>query len=302
MSKKVKKKELGLGIRALLSNMDAGSVEKSQEKKEEIVKELSASTAMISLLDIEVNPFQPRTEFDENELNDLAASLKVHGLIQPITVRRMGDSKYQLISGERRFRASKLAGLKEVPAYIRIANDQEMLEMALVENIQRAALNPVEIAITYQRLIEECTLTHEALAERVGKNRSSVTNYLRLLKLPPDVQKALKKKKITMGHARALAGVDDITTQLTLLKETLKNELSVRAVEALVKRYGDKSSSKPKKSKKELPSDYQAVRNRLGTLLETKVDLKLKGKNKGQFTVHFDNVDQLNRILDILED
>jgi len=302
MGKKVKKKELGLGIRALLSNMDAGSVDKSPEKKEEIIKELSASTAMIALKDIEVNPFQPRTEFDQDALKELSESLKVHGLIQPITVRRMGDSKYQLISGERRFRASKLAGLKEVPAYIRIANDQEMLEMALVENIQRAALNPVEIAITYQRLIEECTLTHEALADRVGKNRSSVTNYLRLLKLPPDVQKALKKGKISMGHARAIAGVDDLSAQLSLLKETLKNELSVRAVEALAKRYSTPTKTTSKKPKKDLPEDYQTVRNRLGELLETKVDLKLKGKNKGQFTVHFENVDQLNRILDILED
>ncbi len=301
MAKKVKKKELGLGIRALLSNMDAGSAEKQAGKKEEIVKELSSSTAMISLKQIEVNPFQPRKDFDQEELEELSNSLKVHGLIQPITVRRMANNQYQLISGERRFRASKLAGLEEVPAYIRIANDQEMLEMALVENIQRSALNPVEIAITYQRLIEECELTHEALAERVGKNRSSVTNYLRLLKLPPDIQKALKKGKISMGHAKAIAGVEGLGAQLSLLKETVNNELSVRALESLVKKLDSKPSKKSGKQKSSLPSDYQEVRNRLGALLETKVDLKLKGKNKGNFTVHFDSVDDINRILELLD-
>ena len=299
MSKKVKKKELGLGIRALLSNMDSEPAEK--EKKDEIIRELSSAVAMVRLDHVEVNPFQPRSDFDEEALQELANSLKVHGLIQPITVRRMGNDQYQLISGERRLRASKIAGLKEVPAYIRIANDQEMLEMALVENIQRESLNPVEIAITYQRLIDECALTHENLADRVGKNRSSVTNYLRLLKLPPDVQKALKKGKISMGHARALAGVNELGVQLSLLKEIIKNGLSVREVEALVRKQETSQKKKSKSKGKELPADYQAVRNRLGAMLETRVDLKLKGKDKGQITVHFDSVDQLNRILDHLD-
>jgi len=299
MAKKVKKKELGLGIKALLGNMDMKSV----EQKEDVVKELASAVAMISLDVIEVNPFQPRTEFDEEGLKELAASLKIHGLIQPITVRRMGDNQYQLISGERRFRASKLAGLQEVPAYVRIANDQEMLEMAIVENIQREQLNPMEVAFSYQRLIDECKLTHEAMADRVGKNRSSVTNYLRLLKLPPDVQGALKKGQISMGHARAIAGIENITTQLLVLKECVSKELSVRAVEELIRSYQRKaSSSQKKKQAPELPADYLAVRNRLGQILETKVDLKLKGKDKGLISVHFESVNELNRILELLEE
>ncbi|MEL6866667.1 MAG: ParB/RepB/Spo0J family partition protein, partial [Bacteroidota bacterium] len=204
MAKKYKKKELGQGIRALLSNIDHGS--SNEGPQEDVVRTLSNTIATIPLNSIEVNPGQPRIEFDEEALQELSESIKVHGLIQPITVRRLNEQTYQLISGERRMRASKIAGLKEVPAYIRLANDQEMLEMALIENIQREDLNAIEVANSYQRLIEECELTHEALSERVGKNRSSVTNYLRLLKLPPDVQSAIKEQKISMGHARALAG------------------------------------------------------------------------------------------------
>lgn len=302
MAKKVKKKELGKGIRALLSNMDGMDSMPPVEKQEKIVKELSSAVAMIALESIEVNPFQPRNEFDSEALADLSASLKVHGLIQPITVRRMGNDQYQLISGERRFRASKLAGLREIPAYIRIANDQEMLEMALVENIQREQLNAMEIAFTYQRLIEECSLTHEGLSKRVGKNRSSVSNYLRLLRLPPDLQKALKQKQISMGHARAILGVEDTSLQLRLLKETLANELSVRAVEALVKKYANPVAAKKKKSEKALPEEYQLLRNRLTSQFEAKVDFKLKGKNKGHLQIHFSSVDELNRILDQLEE
>ena len=299
MAKKVKKKELGKGIHALLSNM--GSVESTPEKQEEMVKELSSAVAMIPLGQIEVNPFQPRNEFDPEALEELAASLRVHGLIQPITVRRMGHEQYQLISGERRFRAAAKAGLKEIPAYIRIANDQEMLEMALVENIQREQLNAMEIALTYQRLIEECDLTHEALSHRVGKNRRSVSNYLRLLKLPPDIQQALKQKQISMGHARAILGVERPSLQLKVLKETLKNDLSVRAVETLVKKENRPESIKVKKEKT-LPDDYLHLRKRLTNQLEAKVDFKLKGKNKGQLLIHFDSVDELNRILDHLEE
>lgn len=190
-----KKTELGKGIRALLSSID----EETKKDKKQVVNKLSSSIAMLSLKEIETNPWQPRVEFDAKALEELSASIKVHGLIQPITVRRLSAKKYQLISGERRWRASKKAGLKEVPAYIRLANDQEMLEMALIENIQRENLNAVEVAITYQRLKDECKLTDELLSERVGKERSTITNYLRLLKLPPEIQKGIKEKKISMA-------------------------------------------------------------------------------------------------------
>ena len=187
MAKKASKPDFGKGIRALLN--DPAQLDKAvKEDAGAVVKELSGSTAMISVAEIEANPFQPRVEFDETALNELAASIKVHGLIQPVTLRRLNEKAYQLISGERRFRASQLAGLQEIPAYIRLADDQQMLEMALIENIQREDLNAVEVAISYQRLIDECKLTHESLSERVGKQRSTITNYLRLLKLPVDVQ------------------------------------------------------------------------------------------------------------------
>lgn len=189
MAKQSKQRQqLGKGLKSLLSNMDADI-----SKQEEVVKQLSHTVAMIPLEIIEVNPFQPRVEFDEEALGELATSIETYGLIQPITVRRLADSQYQLISGERRMRASKKAGLKEVPAYIRLADDQAMLEMALVENIQRQNLNPIEVAVTYQRLIEECQLTHEKMSQRVGKRRSTITNSLSLLRLPPDIQKGLKK-------------------------------------------------------------------------------------------------------------
>ena len=296
MAKKVRKKELGMGIKALLSNID----HKVEESPEMVVKELSNAIAFIPVSAIEVNPFQPRIEFDEQALNELADSLKVHGLIQPITVRRLDDRHYQLISGERRLRAAKIANLQEIPAYIRIADDQEMLEMALVENIQREELNAIEIAITYKRLIEECDLTHEGLSDRIGKNRTSVTNYLRLLKLPPEIQQALKLKLISMGHARALVGVDNILLQNALFKETIDRNLSVRALEKLIREAGEPKVKKPPKPP--LSADYQAVENQLKSFLETKVELKLKGKGKGQIIIHFDSDTTLNNVLDKIED
>ena len=233
-----KKKELSRGIRALLSNIEDKT---SLPQTKEIVKELSSSITEISLEDIEINPFQHRTEFDPEELVNLAKSIKTYGLIQPITVRSLGGNKFQLISGERRLRASKMAGLNAVPAYIRIADDQGMLEMALVENIQRSELNAVEVAISYQRLIDECKLTHEELSGRVGKNRSTITNYIRLLKLPHVIQAGVKKDQISMGHARALAGVDNVSLQLTYFHRTVENKLSVRALEQLIR--GGESSN-----------------------------------------------------------
>ena len=298
MAKKVvKKKELGQGIRALLSNMDA----ENPEQQEEVVRELSHTIAMIPVGQIKVNPFQPRIEFDEEALQELSESLKVHGIIQPLTLRRLSDSEYQLISGERRLRASKLAGLESVPAYIRLANDQEMLEMALVENIQREDLNPVEVAITYQRLIEECKLTHENLGDRVGKKRSTVTNFLGLLKLPPQIQQGLKSRSISMGHAKALRGIEDLAVQLSVYNEIHSNGLSVRATEELVRSYQAPSAS-GKPAAKSLPDGYQEVQDNLRSYLGTRVSLKSKAGGKGQIIINFTSDDDLNRILDLIEE
>ncbi len=296
MAKKVKKHQLGLGVRALLSSMEVDNL----AIKEDNVKLLSSSVAMIPIGEIEVNPFQPRKDFAVNALNELAESLKVHGLIQPITVRRLADRQYQLISGERRLRASKIAGLADVPAYIRLANDQEMIEMALVENIQRENLNAIEVAITYQRLIEECDLTHENLSERVGKKRSTVTNSLRLLKLPPDIQRSLKEGVVSMGHARALTGIEDFSVQSAIFKEIVEKDLSVRATENLIKSYREPAPSQPTASNS-LSGDYQSVENNLKSFLGAKVSLKLKSNGSGQINIPFTNTNDLNRILDLIE-
>ena len=294
---KVKKKELGKGIHALLSNINEKTPVK---KKKAAVKELSAAVAMIPIEQVEVNPFNPRTEFDPVALEELANSLKVHGLIQPITVRRLSEKEYQLISGERRLRAAKLADLKEVPAYIRLANDQEMIEMALVENIQRENLNSIEVAITYQRLIDECNLTHEVMAERVGKKRSSITNYLRLLKLPPEIQQSIKSGDISMGHARALAGIENLTTQLMLYKRTVNEKLSVRDLEKLVKLYTLSKSGKQPQD--ELPSEYRDVQRQFQEFFGMKkLKLKVNAKGKGAITIPFSSTKELNRLLDTLD-
>ena len=292
LSGKRTKAQIGRGINALLSSM---------ETPEEVVKELSHTVAMIPLQQIEVNPFQPRKEFDEEALGELSESLKIHGLIQPITVRRLNDNAFQLISGERRLRASKMAGLEEVPAYIRLANDQEMIEMALVENIQRENLNSIEVAITYQRLIEECDLTHEALADRVGKSRVSITNFLRLLKLPPDIQKALKEGLLSMGHARALAGVEDVAIQNIIFKEILEKDLSVRAAEKLIKSYREPAPANKQANPASLSGDYLTVENNLKNFLGAKVALKVKPNGSGQISIPFSSTNDLNRLLDLIE-
>ena len=294
-SKKVKRNDIGKGIGALLGNIN----QQYEKQPAETVKELASNVAMIPVEAIEANPFQPRVEFDEVALQELSDSIKVHGLIQPITVRRMNDREFQLISGERRLRASKMAGLKEVPAYIRLADDQGMLEMALIENIQRENLNAIEVAVTYQRLIDECGLTHESMAERVGKNRSSVTNYLRLLNLPPTIQSEVKKGNLSMGHARELAGVKDVGLQLQLMQRVLSDAMSVRQLEKLIKSFKEPAKSK---KKNELPDDFKSVRDNLKNTLETQVDIKLKGKNRGQILISFDSIVELNRIIDLIEE
>jgi len=294
-----KKSVLGRGLSALLENADTDVTHHTNpESKDALV----GSVALISLDQIETNPFQPRTEFEAEALAELAASIQTQGIIQPITVRKMGYDKYQIISGERRFRASQMAGLKTIPSYIRIANDQGMLEMALVENIQRRDLNALEVAISYKRLIDECNLTQEEMSERVGKSRSSVTNFIRLLKLPPVIQAAIKEDKISMGHARAILGVEDPAGQIQLFREILDQGMNVRDVENRAKLYGKKSGAQKKgrMSKNQLSFEFSKIQNILSSHFETKVNLQRSENGKGKITIPFDNDADLNRILDLL--
>jgi ParB family chromosome partitioning protein len=296
-----KKEALGKGIRALLSDMDEETeiLKISDKDQDSIVN----TVPKILLEYIEVNPYQPRKDFNEDALNELANSIKVHGVIQPITVRKIDEKKYQLIAGERRFRASKLANLKDIPAYVRTTNDQELVEIALIENIQREDLNAMEIALTYQRLIDEIQLTHENLADRLGKDRSTVTNYLRLLKLPPEIQKALRDKSITMGHARTIISIPEIDKQLFILKEIIKNDLSVRKTEELAKIVGQKNSNKgnTEPATPNLPLAYKQVEQRLMDRLETKVKIKKGKAEKGEILIPFYSTSDLNRLLDLIE-
>ena len=259
----------------------------------------------ISLDEIQVNPFQPRTHFDRTALEELAESIKVQGIIQPITVRKLSDKEYQLISGERRFQASKIAGLERIPAYVRSADDQQMLEMALIENIQRENLNAIEVALSYQRLLTECDLKQEELGERVGKNRTTVNNYLRLLKLPPDVQAGLRDKKISMGHARAIINIDDIDKQLHIYKAILEEDLSVRKVEQLVRDLmtdpGQKSQTKKTSAAPQRKYEVQQIEQKLSSHFGTRVHLRADGQFRGEIKIPFVSTEDLNRILEIIE-
>jgi ParB family transcriptional regulator, chromosome partitioning protein len=291
------------GIKALLGNPK--QLEKAvQENPQEVVRELATTVAMIPVKQIKANSGQPRKAFDGEALDELAASIKAHGIIQPITVRRLHDKEYQIISGERRFRASQLAGLSEIPAYIRLANDQELLEMALIENIQREDLNAWEIAVSYGRLAEEFKLTHESLSERVGKQRSTITNYLRLLKFEgdPDIKQGLIDNKISMGHARALAGVDDYAMRNSLYQQIVEQDLSVRAIEALIASYQE--SRKPKEVKKDmgLPQHLREIQDRFNAFFGSKVQLKRDDKGKGQLLIKFSNDAEFNRLIDAIGD
>ncbi len=295
---KMKKKELGKGIRALLSNAETKA---SPSEQQEIVKELSNHIAMIPLEQIEINPFQPRTQFDPAELDALAQSIQTHGIIQPLTLRRLGPDSFQIISGERRFRAASKSGLEEVPAYIRLANDQEMLEMALVENIQRQDLNAIEVAISYQRLMDECNLTHDTLSERVGKNRSTVTNYIRLLKLSPEIQQAIKDRKISMGHARALAGMSKADQQIFIFKSIIEKGLSVRATEQLIKSVQEKKNNPSSKSTQTVHPEIRKIQDRLTDRFHAPIKIQRDKKGKGKIVIAFEDDDRLNEILEILE-
>ena len=303
-----KKKALGRGLSALLSDSstdDRLEVDALPHGGSVSGSHVSASgMTEIPLEEIEVNPFQPRSHFDQESLLELAESIHVHGIIQPITVRKLSQHQFQLISGERRFQASKLAELKTIPAYIRAANDQQMLEMALIENIQRENLNAIEIALSYQRLMSECNLKQDELGERVGKNRTTVTNYLRLLKLPPDIQIAVRDNQLSMGHARAIINVEKADQQLYIFKRTLAEDLSVRKVEDLVRslameksaaKAGHDSSSQPTASK-----EIAQLQSKLSSHFGTRVVVKSDGK-KGDIRIPFLSVEDLNRILDILK-
>jgi ParB family chromosome partitioning protein len=303
MSKETPRMQMGKGIRALLTNIEErGTAPTNQE-----LVELTRDTLEVPIDAIEVNPYQPRTDFDQAALEELANSITVHGIIQPLTLRRLHEGKYQLIAGERRWRAAQMAGLKTVPAYIRLADDQGMLEMAIVENIQRADLNAMEMAFSLQRLLDECKLTHEELSNRVSKQRSTITNYLRLLKLPPRIQQAVRLDEISMGHARALLGLDDISRQLMVLGEVMSKQLSVRETERLVSSYMDKSStaSKSPSTKSNVPvqnAEIKKIEQQLRSLIGTKVMVNYQQGGKGEIRIPFSSDRELNEILDLFED
>lgn len=293
---------LGKGIRALLTEMEADAevIRINERDEDSIINTVSK----IPLEQIEVNPFQPRVDFNEDALRDLANSIKIHGVIQPITVRKTGPKKYQLIAGERRLRASKMAGMSDIPAYVRVANDQESLEIALIENIQREDLNAMEIAINYQRLIDECALTHDKLGERLGKDRSTVTNYLRLLKLPAEIQQALKQRNLSMGHARALINIPEIDKQLYAFREIVSKGLSVRKAEELA-RVLNTGSAQPRQTQASvttaLPKNWEDVRKRLSDALETRVRIRKNSDDKGEIIIPFYSAADLERIADLLD-
>jgi ParB family chromosome partitioning protein len=288
-----KKKALGRGLSAILESPETDIT--SKDISGDFV---AGAIASLPIEQIEANPFQPREEFNPEALNELAESIKEQGIIQPITVRKMGYDKYQLISGERRLKASKLAGLTEIPCYIRIANDQQMLEMALVENIQRESLNALEIAISYQRLLDECELTQEELSQRVGKNRTTVTNYLRLLKLPAEVQVAVRDNKITMGHARALINIDDQLTQTTILRNIILKDLSVREVEEIVRNLNKQPAAPQEKQTVSIPEDIENFRDQIAGKFNTKVNVSMNNKGKGNIVINFGSQKQLRSILE----
>ena len=284
-----KKNALGKGLSALLENAKTDITSNPDHQKSEVV----GSISRIEISNISPNPFQPRLDFDKEPLLELANSIKEHGIIQPITVRKIGRNEFQIISGERRYQASKLAGIEELPCFIRIADDQHMLEMAIVENVQRKDLNAIEIALSYQRLIEECNLSQEELGKKVSKNRSTVANFLRLLKLPIEIQKALRDNKITMGHARAMLALSNEKEMLITLNEILENNLSVRAVEEKRKAQVKSLSTPLALSRYEL-----RMQNNMAYQLSSKVNIKKKASGKGQIIISFNNQEDLNRILD----
>lgn len=299
MAKATKKQALGRGLSALLKD-PSNDIQSVQDKNADKV---IGNIVDLDLTSIDMNPFQPRTNFNEESLRELASSIKELGVIQPITVRKLGFEKYQLVSGERRFRASKLVGLETIPAYIRIANDQESLEMALVENIQRQDLDPIEIALSYQRLIDEIQLTQEQMSDRVGKKRSTIANYLRLLKLDPIIQTGMRDGFLSMGHGRAIITIEDQNIQLDIYEKILANKLSVRETETLVKNFNETSEVVVPKKKvdKELPVYIKKGIKDFSEYFGHKIDVKVSNNGKGKISIPFHSEEDFNRIKKLVE-
>ena len=287
-----KKNALGRGLGALIEGVEKEVLEKKVE-----------ANLQIAIESIDANPFQPRTRFDEQALEELASSIKQLGIVQPLTLREIGSGRYQLIAGERRLRAAKIAGLSHVPAFIRTANDQAMLELALVENIQREDLDAVEVAISYQRLIEECKLTQEQLSDRVGKQRSTVANYLRLLKLPAEIQLGIKNKHVTMGHARTLVNIEDPKKQIKVYYKIIDDDLSVRSTEELVRTLQTTNLKDPSKveKKKRLNEDFTQLSSHLEKLFSSKVNFRINEKGVGKIVIQFDSPEDMERILGVFD-
>src|ERR1700722_3134640 len=293
------KEALGKGIRSLLQSIDADLKTTSGELKSSVVEAVT-NMLRIPLDQIEANPRQPRKDFDDTSLQELAASIRLHDIIQPFTVSKLPTGKYRLISGERRFRAAKIAGLKDLPAYIRQADDQQLLELALLENLQREDLNAMEIALSYKRMMEELNYTQEQVAERMGKERSTVANYVRLLKLPPDIQVALRNNQISMGHARALINVDTVDKQLFLFNEIKNRSLSVRQTEELVRKLYKTPHAVKVSVKAGLSDTYRKIEDTLATHFSTRVKLNHNEKGSGSISIEYYSVQELNKILDQL--
>ncbi|MBS1510002.1 MAG: ParB/RepB/Spo0J family partition protein [Bacteroidetes bacterium] len=299
MTQPNKKDALGKGIRSLLQNIDSDLKNTAGSLRTDVVDQNTA-IIRIALDQIEVNPKQPRRDFDEVALSELAASIKLHDIIQPLTVSKLSNGKYRLIAGERRFRASKIAGLKDVPVYVRLANDAQLLELSLLENLQRENLNAIEIALSYKRLMDELDYTQEQVAERMGKDRSTVTNYIRLLKLPPDIQVAVRNGTLTMGHARALINVDVVDKQLYVFNEIKKRSLSVRQTEDLVRQIYTPHSVKVA-VKSELPPAFKKIEDNLASSFNTKVKLAHNKKGYGSILFEYYSLEELNALLDKLK-
>jgi ParB family chromosome partitioning protein len=284
----IKRSALGRGLGALIEEND--------------MRTNTPVSNEVAINEIEANPYQPRIHFDEESLQDLATSIKELGIIQPITLRKLGDRKYQIIAGERRFRASKLAGLNTIPSFIREAGDETMLEMALVENIQREDLDAIEIALSYQRLIDECKLTQETLSDKVGKKRSTISNYLRLLRLPAVIQKAIREQEITMGHARALVNIEEIETQIMVYRQVVKYDFSVRKTEEIVRKISSEDGEgKPVRKSAPFPNEYRDLKNHLTKHFNAGVILKINDLGKGKIEIPFNDPKDLERIIGIFD-
>jgi ParB family transcriptional regulator, chromosome partitioning protein len=291
------KEALGKGIRSLLQSIDADLKTSSGELKNTVV-EAATGILRIPLDQIETNPKQPRHDFDETALNELAGSIRLHDIIQPVTLSKMPSGKYRLISGERRVRAARIAGIKDIPAYLRQANDHQLLELALLENLQREDLNAMEISLSYKRMMDELNYTQEQVSERMGKERSTVANYVRLLKLPPDIQVAVRKNELTMGHARALINVDTIDKQLYLFREIKNKNLSVRQTEELVRKLYKGLPAVKNSVKPSLPEAFKKIEDNLASHFSTRVKLNHNRKGHGSISIEYYSLQELNKILD----